>query len=146
MRTRSAWIMYGLVLVTGGLFAVVWLVLMVRDADAVAGRQGGSTALSIALLVGVAVHLTLLALIIFVPPAFPARKVMITTDIPLAVILFALELVIVVIINSRLRSVMTLPPQTANTLLFVFFTLTMFISLMLLQQRLNKLAARNELP
>lgn len=144
MRTRSAWIMYGLVLVTGGLFAVVWLVLMVRDADAVAGRQGGSTALSIALLV--AVHLTLLALIIFVPPAFPAREVMITTDIPLAVILFALELVIVVIINSRLRSVMTLPPQTANTLLFVFFTLTMFISLMLLQQRLNKLAARNELP
>ena len=42
MRTRRTWLMYLLVMVSGGLFSFVWLALMLRDANLAAGKRGGA--------------------------------------------------------------------------------------------------------
>lgn len=98
MRTRPAWLLYLLVLLSGGLFSFVWLVLMLRDAD---------------------------------PACTNANR---------------LQMSFVVIINNKTRYASGLAPSVTEAIVMLVLTILVFLSLPILQRRLNKIAKARQQP
>jgi hypothetical protein len=96
VRTRPAWLLYLLVLVTGGLFGPVWVALMLRDANLAADKHGGS--------VPSAIFLGLLALYFVLYAAmmshgYPVPAILLVPAAVLALTLTGLWMSFVVIIT-----------------------------------------------
>ncbi len=138
--------MYLLVLATGGLFSVVWLLLMLRDSDVAIGRRGSWTVLSVAFLGGFVLHIILLVLIINFPPGSAMREAILIPDVVLALTLVVLEIASVVVINNRIHLAIGSTSSIRDTILMVILTFVMLVSLVVLQRRLNGLTERSSAP
>ena len=132
--------MYLLVLVTGGAFAFIWLVLMMRDIRR--GLRGRSAwpIFSIFLLGGLAVHIILLVMIIGSPFGSAIHRMLILPDVFVTLMLVSLEIAFVVAINNRINIAIGSAPSAWTTISMIFLTFLAFISLVVLQWRLNQLA------
>jgi hypothetical protein len=142
VASRSALLMYVLTLATGGLFAFVWLVLIMRDADRAVGRTEDSAVPTIILIGGLIAHLALFFLIISVPIAAAMRHYFILLDVAVAVLLFASLVIYVAIANKRISLALDRATTGIGTFAIIALTFAMMTSLIALQRKLNFLAAR----
>lgn len=142
MRRRPTWLMYVLVFATGGLFAFVWPTLMLRDASLAAGRRGGWVFLSTLLLGGLVLYLLLFLLVLASSFTSPTRYTLVAMVAVLAFALFGLELVFVVVINIRIHTALNAVASVRDNVFLVMLTFIMFSSLVVLQDRLNRVIAQ----
>jgi hypothetical protein len=138
VRTRRIWLMYSLVLVSAGLFGFIWLVLMLRDANLAAAKRGAWTILSAIFLGLLALYLVLYAAMM--SHGFPMPAILFIPMIVLALTLTGMWMSFVVIINNNIRHASGLAPSVAEAIVMVALTIVMFLSLPILQRRLNKIA------
>jgi hypothetical protein len=135
--------MYALVCATGGLFAFVWSALMLRDASLAGGGRSGWVFLSTLLLGGLVLYLLLFFLLLSSSFTSPIHYPLIAVEAVLALALFCLELVFVVVINSRIHTALNAVTSVRDNVFLVILTFVMFISLVVLQRRLNRVVAQN---
>jgi len=143
VRIRPTWLMYALVCATGGLFAFVWSALMLRDASLAGGGRSGWVFLSTLLLGGLVLYLLLFFLLLSSSFTSPIHYPLIAVEAVLALALFCLELVFVVVINSRIHTALNAVTSVRDNVFLVILTFVMFISLVVLQRRLNRVVAQN---
>jgi hypothetical protein len=141
VRTRPAWLLYLLVLVSGGLFGLVWLALMLRDANLAVGKNGG-TVLS-------AIFLGLLALYFILYAAmmihgYPVPAILLVPAAVLGLTLTGLWMSFVVIITNKTRSASGLAPSVTEAIVMLILSILVFISIPILQRRLNKIATARQ--
>ena len=146
MGSRPAWLMYILTLATSGLVGFVWLVLMLRDANLAAGRRDGWPVLSKVFLGSLAMFYMVFVLIVSSPFASPTHRILIPPEILLAIVLLGMVMALVVTIRNRICVALNLTPSAKGTILIIVLTFPWFISLIILQQRLNRLAERARVP
>jgi hypothetical protein len=146
VRSRRTWLMYVLTLATGGLVGFVWVVLMLRDANLVTGRREGWPVLSKVFLGSLAVYYILFVLIISSPFASPIHRMLILPEVLLAIVLLGMVIALVVTIRNRICVALNFTPSAKDTILIIVLTFPWFISLIILQQRLNRLAERAGVP
>jgi len=135
--------MYLLVLLSGGLFSFIWLVLMLRDANLAAGKRGDPV-LSTIFLGLLALYLVLYAAIM--THTFPIPRMLIVPGEVLALTLFGLQMSFVVIINNKIRHVSGLARSATATMVMLVLTIVMLLSVPILQWRLNKIALARRQP
>jgi hypothetical protein len=138
VRTRRIWLMYLLVLVSGGLFGFVWLLLMLRDANLAADKRGAWAVLSAIFLGLLALYLVLYAAMM--SHGLPMPAILFIPVIVLALTLTGLWMSFVVIINNNIRHASGLAPSFTQAIVMVVLSIPMFLSLPILQRRLNKIA------
>jgi hypothetical protein len=137
VRTRRTWLMYLLVMVNGGLFSFVWLALMLRDANLAAGKRGGAV-LSAIFLGLLAPYLLLYAAMM--SHGLPMPAILLVPAIVLALTLTGLWMSFLVIINNNIRRASGLAPSVTEAIVMLVLSILMYISLPILQRRLNSIA------
>jgi hypothetical protein len=136
--------MYLLVLVTGGIFAFAWLVLLLREANLAEGKRGGWVILSTILLGGLALHLVLFALLLSHP--LPAPPILVAADGALALALTGLWMSFVVIVTNKTRYASGLAASVTEAIVMLVLSILVFVSLPILQWRLNRIAVARRQP
>lgn len=139
MKSRPTWFLYLLVLLTGGLFGFVWLAMMIRDVTSVLGDRRGWVVLSNLLLFAVGLHLVLLVLIIGSPLMSAFHRMLVIVDIPLVLLLIVLEIILILTISNKSHRAIGSLPTVWSTTWIILLTFLMFISLIILQLRLNRI-------
>jgi hypothetical protein len=143
VRTRPAWLLYLLVLLSGGLFGFAWLLLMLRDANVAAGKHedAGLSAIFLGLL---ALYFVMCAAMMSY--GFPVPAILLVPVIVLALTLTGLWMSFVVIITNKIRCASGLPPSFTEAIAMIVLSILVFISLPILQRRLNKIAKARPQP
>jgi hypothetical protein len=127
---------------SSGLVGFVWLMLMLRDANLAAGRRDGFPLLSKVFLVSLIVYFTLFVLIISLPFRSAIRWILVFPDALLAGVLLCLMAALVVTTQNRIDAALGSTPSIRGKIGMIALTFAWFISLPILQMRLNRLAER----
>ena len=151
-RTRPPWTLYAVTVMTGGLFAFPWIMMIMSDLNQIAHRRiFGVFHRGLILSAGLALVLLILFLVtlIFLGDAQPR------TERPFwfQLTILTVGLVGIALMDSVIRVARHLSEvtgrdfQTSDAVIILIFTFTLcFLSLPILQQRLNRLIEATSLP
>jgi hypothetical protein len=143
-RRRSAWLMYGVLLISGGLFAFIWLVMLMRDINSVERRAVFPTSpLAATLFIGLLCYFYL----IFGPPAFGTQPGGISTTrlaatVILGVGLNLLYITLLILICRHVKVALGSRFGAIDGIVVVVLTILIGLSLVLVQSQLNILVER----
>jgi hypothetical protein len=132
-----------LVLLSGGLFGFAWLLLMLRHANLAVGKHGDAV-LSAIFLGFLALYLVMYAAMM--GHGYPVPAILLVPTIALALTLTGMWISFVVIITNRIRSASGLAPSVTEAIVMLVLSILVFISLPILQRRLNKIARARQQP
>ena|ERR1700687_1237055 len=136
--------MYALIVLTGGLFALAWLVMLMRDINQVERRSVfPATFLGFALFVWLLIYFSL----IFVQPTlgtFPpgASSIRLALIFILGAGLLLFQIVLLIQIHRHIKIALGSTFSVAGAIVTIGLTLLMFLSFVLVQKRLNVLIGR----
>jgi hypothetical protein len=149
-RTRPAWLLYAAVFASGGLFALAWLFLLMQDVNRLKSRRVFNTALYLSVF---CFGLALYSALIFwpplpgtVPPGLSPLRLGLILAVGLALLIF--PAVVIVQVNNEITTALSSKSRSLNVIVMILLTYLMFISLIVVQLRLNDLirtrTARND--
>ena len=149
-RIRSPGLLYAAVFGSGGIFAPVWLFLLMQDVNRLQRRRVFNTALFLSVYCfGLALYFALIfwsPLPGTVPPGLSPLRLGLILSVGLALLVF--PAVAIVQVNNEITAALSSRSRSPNTIVLVFLTFFMFISLIEVQVRLNELirtrTARND--
>jgi hypothetical protein len=149
-RTRSPWLLYAAVFASGGIFAWVWVFLLMQDVNRLKRRNVFNTALYFYVFCfGVALYFALIfwpPLPGTVPPGLSPLRLGLILSVGLALLVF--PAVVIVQVNNGITTPLSAKSRSLNAIVIVLLTFLMFISLITVQLRLNELirtrTAQNE--
>lgn len=139
MNARSPWWLYAALVCTSGLFAYIWLILLVRDVNHIKGRSEiPSGPFIAALCAGFLAYLTILfyprtlALTFSVP-----QQVLTTLLFVLALFLYLVLVATLVVVYRHTKIVLGVKFGARDVLAVIGLTVLMFVSLIMVQQNMN---------
>jgi cytochrome bd-type quinol oxidase subunit 2 len=149
-RTRSPWLLYAAVLASGGIFAWAWIFLLMQDVNRLKRRSVFNTALYFSVFCSV---LALYFALIFWsplpgtdPPRLSPLRLGLILSAGLALLVF--PAVVIVQVNNEITTALSSKSRSLDAIAIVLLTFLIFISLIVIQLRLNELirtrTARNE--
>lgn len=145
MKRRSPWLMYVGVLASAGLFAFVWLILLMRDVNQLE-RRTAFPAKSLTVFLSLGLPAYYLA-VFFLP--FPVAEPSTTRQVCLALIfVFAIALILLMFISLvrlslHVTRALGYTSHAMHATLIVVLTLLSLISFVILQRRINILIERS---
>jgi hypothetical protein len=140
MKSRSEWLCYVLLLFTNGLFAFIWIFLLMRDVNRLAGRRvfpaGG---LLIVLAAGFLIYLAVLifprtlATELALPQGYSFAAVF-----SLAVSFLVFLMTVLILIYRRSKLALGQPFGAIDVLKTIGLSVVMFLSFIMVQQQVNR--------
>jgi hypothetical protein len=140
-RIRSPGLLYAAVFASGGIFALVWLFLLMQDVNRLQRRRVFNTALFLSVYCfGLALYFALIfwpPLPGTVPPGLSPLRLGLILSVGLA--LLVVPAVVTVQLNNEITAALSSRSRSPNAIVLVLLTFLMFISLIVVQLRLNEL-------
>jgi hypothetical protein len=144
VKSRSPWLMYAAVWLSGGYFSLVWLVLMMRDVNQMERRSAFPvSAIAVVFLLGLSIFF-FLAFGFSTPGAGPqatstVRILLIgILGLPLSLAPF----VVLIFVSRYVEKALGCEFRAINAIVLVALSFLMFLSLPVVQRRMNVLAER----
>ena len=130
MRTRPPWWSYAAVWLTSGIFALAWVVMMMRDINELRGRKVYPTkAISLAVVLALVANVSL----VFVGE-LPKPTMLIAIHLAVAVSLMLFLMIGPILVSRQIDKLL---PDRPSTVVLVATSFCWFLSLALVQRRLN---------
>jgi hypothetical protein len=143
MRPRRAWVIYLAVLASGGLFALVWLVILMRDINQIEGRRVFPVEqLAVVMLFGLAAHVFLTFDLVFglltvrPPPDVPTIRLAVMFTLAFALIL--MEYILIVLTTRHVTLALGAQYHVRDAVITIVLNIW-WLSFVIVQRRLNAL-------
>src|SRR5258708_17547703 len=134
-RTRPPWLLYAAVFASGGIFALIWLFLLMQDVNRLQRRRVFNTALYLAVFCfGLALYFALIfwpPLPATVPPGLSPLRLGLILSVGLALLIF--PAIVIVQVNNQITTALSSKSRLMNAIVIVLLTFLMFISLITVQ-------------
>ena len=143
MRPRRTWLMYLAVLASGGLFAFVWLVILMRDINEIEGRRVFPVEqLAVVLLLGLAAHVVLTFDFVFglltVRPPTAVPTIRLAVMFALAFTLVLLECSLIVLTTRHVTRALGAQYHVRDAVITIVLNIWL-LSFVIAQRRFNAL-------
>jgi len=144
VRRRSPWLLYVAVLVSGGLFAFLWLIIFMRDVNRLERRPVFPVAaMTVIFLLSLLIYAML---IIFLPEykrmEYSIRSTWIILIFALGIFITIFLIVELSLVHIHISRALEVGSDPGNVLTVIVFTILMFLSFVIVQRRLNTLQQR----
>ena len=139
--------MYAGLLLTSGLLGFLWLVLMMRDVNAIAGRWLFPTArIAVVFAIMLTAYLGLLVLLFSQPFDGPIARWNLRAIFALAIVLLSSIFASLVCLARKIAAIQDAEFGLANIIKIVVLTIPFFLSFPVLQRRINAVSRRSAAP
>ena len=143
MRPRRTWLMYLAALASSGLFAFVWLVMLMRDINQIEGRRVFPVEqLVVVMLFGLAAHVFLTFDLVFVlvtvrpPPDVPTIRLIVMFTLAFALVL--LECTLIVLTTRHVTRALGAQYHVRDAVITIVLNIWL-LSFVIVQRRMNAL-------